>query len=181
MQRTAKRGLWAAISNQVGQVCVYAHLWPLSLRDTLGLVRTTAEGDRIVNLLLSKLELKDWWCICWPKDVGWPLESAGARWHLHYTTFLVIVRVEKISCQRDVASSKYSCNWSIPVGEYSARLTDGLLQSSQFSTAFMELQASVLFRYEFSKRKSQITKFSLICVCINQNLVILDFWFDGIW
>lgn len=43
------------------------------------------------------------------------------------------------------------------------------------------LQGSVPFASEFCKWKSQIKIFSLIHVYINQNLVILDFWFDGIW
>lgn len=60
MQRVAKPGLWAAISRQVGQVVrEYSRLWAVSLRDTLGLVRTAAESGQTLNLLLPKPELKD--------------------------------------------------------------------------------------------------------------------------
>lgn len=62
MHSTAKNDLSDAVSSQMGQVCAYSHLCPLSLRDTVGLVRTTGEGGYTVNLLLSKPELNNRQC-----------------------------------------------------------------------------------------------------------------------
>lgn len=129
----------------------------------------------------SKLGLKVQQNVCQHKVASYPLKSAEARWHCHQTCVCVMIRVGQRSCQRDVASFLYSHDWSVQAEECSASFTAGLLHYTHWPQLEKSVQGSILLRLEFSKWKSQIKIFSLICVCISQNLVILVFWFDEIW